>query len=80
MLIYLVHFFLFLHLPFYPLRREILLTRSILMWAAAVWHRDFLARKICQDLEVPDPYFGGEQGFEDVFNLVYKACQNIAFA
>ena len=33
-----------------------------------------------QDLEVPDPYFGGEQGFEDVFNMVYKACQNIAFS
>jgi protein-tyrosine phosphatase len=33
-----------------------------------------------QDLEVPDPYFGGEQGFEDVFNIVYKACQHIAFA
>lgn len=33
-----------------------------------------------QDLEVPDPYFGGEQGFEDVFQLVYKACQHIAFA
>ena len=32
-----------------------------------------------QDLEVPDPYFGGEQGFEDVFNLIYKACQHIAF-
>lgn len=33
-----------------------------------------------QNLEVPDPYFGGEQGFEDVFHLVYKACQHIAFA
>lgn len=33
-----------------------------------------------QDLEVPDPYFGGEQGFEDVFQLVYKACQHVAFA
>ena len=32
-----------------------------------------------QDLEVPDPYFGVEQGFEDVFNLIYKACQHIAF-
>ena len=32
-----------------------------------------------QDLEVPDPYFGGEQGFEDVFNLIYKACKHIAF-
>ena len=31
------------------------------------------------NLEVPDPYFGGEQGFEDVFQMVYKACQNVAF-
>ena len=30
------------------------------------------------NLEVPDPYFGGEQGFEDVFQMVYKACQNVA--
>lgn len=28
--------------------------------------------------EVPDPYFGGEQGFEDVFQLVYKACEVIS--
>lgn len=28
-------------------------------------------------LEVPDPYFGGEQGFEEVFQLVYKACEVI---
>lgn len=27
--------------------------------------------------EVPDPYFGGEQGFEDVFQMVYKACECI---
>lgn len=27
-----------------------------------------------QDHEVPDPYFGGEQGFEEVFQLVYTAC------
>ncbi len=33
-----------------------------------------------QNLEVPDPYFGGEQGFEDVFQMVYKVCQHIAFA
>ncbi len=33
-----------------------------------------------QNLEVPDPYFGGEQGFEEVFQLVYKVCQHIAFA
>ena len=33
-----------------------------------------------EHLEVPDPYFGGEQGFENVFNMVYEACQHIAFA
>lgn len=26
-------------------------------------------------LEVPDPYYGGESGFENVFQLVYKACE-----
>ncbi|MBL7911841.1 MAG: low molecular weight phosphotyrosine protein phosphatase [Bacteroidia bacterium] len=31
-----------------------------------------------KDLEVPDPYYGTEQGFEDVFQLVYKACENFS--
>lgn len=26
-----------------------------------------------QDLEVPDPYFGGEQGFKEVYNLLDEA-------
>lgn len=26
-----------------------------------------------QDLEVPDPYFGGDQGFKDVFNMLDEA-------
>ena len=30
-----------------------------------------------KQMEVPDPYFGGEQGFEDVFQMVYKACEVI---
>jgi len=25
--------------------------------------------------EVPDPYYGGENGFHDVYNMVYKACE-----
>jgi protein-tyrosine phosphatase len=25
--------------------------------------------------EVPDPYYGGETGFEEVFQLVYRACE-----
>jgi protein-tyrosine phosphatase len=26
------------------------------------------------DLDVPDPYFGGADGFEDVFDLIERAC------
>jgi protein-tyrosine phosphatase len=29
-------------------------------------------------MNVPDPYFGGEQGFENVFILLDKACEVIA--
>jgi len=28
--------------------------------------------------EVPDPYFGGKQGFENVYKLLDKACNEIA--
>ena len=31
-----------------------------------------------QDLEVPDPYFGGESGFEQVFQMLDQACEIIA--
>lgn len=27
--------------------------------------------------DVPDPYFGGTDGFIDVYNLLFEACQNI---
>jgi len=30
-----------------------------------------------KDLEVPDPYYGGEQGFIDVFNLLDEATNSI---
>ena len=29
------------------------------------------------DLEVPDPYYGGEEGFEKVFKMVYDACEGL---
>ena len=29
------------------------------------------------DLEVPDPYYGGDDGFEDVLDLVTRACQGL---
>lgn len=28
--------------------------------------------------EVPDPYYGGDQGFNHVFNLLQQACEKIA--
>ena len=28
--------------------------------------------------EVPDPYYGGKQGFENVFQMLNKACEQIA--
>jgi protein-tyrosine phosphatase len=27
--------------------------------------------------EVPDPYFGGDEGFEEVFDMLTRACRNL---
>jgi protein-tyrosine phosphatase len=41
---------------------------------------DLLLNKITPgaNLPVPDPYYGGDEGFEQVFQLIYKACSVIA--
>jgi protein-tyrosine phosphatase len=31
-----------------------------------------------EDIEVPDPYYGGDDGFENVFQMLDEACQVIA--
>lgn len=31
-----------------------------------------------EDLDVPDPYYGGEHGFKNVFNMLDQACDKIA--
>ncbi|MGB5363260.1 MAG: low molecular weight phosphotyrosine protein phosphatase, partial [Aureibaculum sp.] len=31
-----------------------------------------------ENLDVPDPYYGGQDGFQNVFNLLDKACEIIA--
>ncbi|MBA3901596.1 MAG: low molecular weight phosphotyrosine protein phosphatase [Bacteroidetes bacterium] len=31
------------------------------------------------NMTVPDPYFGGEKGFENVYNLLDQACEKIVF-
>ena len=30
-----------------------------------------------KNLEVPDPYYGGDQGFENVFKMLDQACEKI---
>ncbi|MGB0418650.1 MAG: low molecular weight phosphotyrosine protein phosphatase, partial [Opitutales bacterium] len=30
-----------------------------------------------KDLEVPDPYYGGHQGFDYVMELIMDGCQNL---
>jgi protein-tyrosine phosphatase len=38
--------------------------------------RSFCARSVdANELDVPDPYYGGVQGFEDVFDICEAACQ-----
>jgi protein-tyrosine phosphatase len=29
------------------------------------------------DLDVPDPYYGGEDGFEEVLDMVERACDGL---
>ena len=31
-----------------------------------------------EDLDVPDPYYGGDFGFKNVFNMLDKSCDIIA--
>lgn len=31
-----------------------------------------------ENVDVPDPYFGGKEGFENVFHLIEEACEKIA--
>lgn len=37
--------------------------------------REFCAESVARkELDVPDPYYGGPQGFEDVFDICHAAC------
>ncbi|MGA1226539.1 MAG: low molecular weight protein-tyrosine-phosphatase [Tamlana sp.] len=31
-----------------------------------------------QNYDVPDPYYGGEEGFENIYKMLVEACDNIA--
>jgi protein-tyrosine phosphatase len=49
----------------------------------AAWARIHLLREFdpasdgSADLDVPDPYYGGDEGFEDVLDLVDAACRGL---
>lgn len=30
-----------------------------------------------QELDVPDPYFGGDSGFDDVYQMLDRSCENL---
>jgi protein-tyrosine phosphatase len=32
---------------------------------------------IHQELDVPDPYFGGDNGFEEVYQMLERSCENL---
>lgn len=33
--------------------------------------------QVCADAEVPDPYYGGAEGFEDVLDMLEEGCHNL---
>ncbi len=39
--------------------------------------RDFDPEAGADELDVPDPYYGGERGFEDVLDMVERACDGL---
>ena len=38
--------------------------------------RHFDPEEICDTLDVPDPYFGGESGFQKVYGILYRSVLN----
>ena len=41
------------------------------LWRYTPWHRIHPSGKVS---EVPDPYYGGSQGFENVLDILEDAC------
>ena len=37
-----------------------------------------LAQRVAGDLDVPDPYYGGPNGFDDVLDIVTAGCRGLA--
>lgn len=41
---------------------------------------DFILNEVYpnQNYDVPDPYYGGDEGFENIYNMLNEACNEIA--
>lgn len=57
--------------------------RDVISQAKTEEHRrkvDFLLNELYpgKNMPVPDPWYGGEEGFEEVFHLVKQACEKLS--
>jgi len=51
--------------------------RDVMSLAKTELQKDKVIFALENDEDVPDPYFGGKQGFEKVYNLLFNSCQQI---
>lgn len=51
--------------------------QNILTLARSTEDKNKIHMMLIDGQDVPDPYFGGSQGFENVFQLLNKACERI---
>ncbi len=51
--------------------------QNILALARSTEDKNKMHMMLIDGQDVPDPYFGGSQGFENVFQLLNKACERI---
>ncbi len=42
--------------------------------AQVIMMREFDLERNENDMDVPDPYYGGQKGFENVFNMLHRSC------
>jgi protein-tyrosine phosphatase len=52
-------------------------THLLRLYEPAVRAMSVMGRIPTRDLIVPDPYYGGESGFDDVFSMVHAACKGL---
>jgi protein-tyrosine phosphatase len=51
--------------------------RDVIRLAQDEDHKNKVVFALAENKDVPDPYFGGKEGFETVYQLLHNACQQI---